>query len=248
MTNHTILALGSVLITEVLIVAITGGINHVGKSKKLTKDPFFSNAFEKIIIRFAKPEDYESIMVVFLEYFPAQTSLSPEEYRLLLAPSKQLVRVIEGGYGDGRRLIIGYYSVWPLSFSTLDDLKGGGMKESELNSTLILSIENPAAETLYISEIAISQTQPFGKTLMRDARSYIGSLLSNNKNIKSISAWGYSDIGEVLASRVGMKRYMGPNNKPTEFFEVKIKNLDKVTKKELEKCNQDFNSFLEIKI
>lgn len=230
-------------------IALAKGDHKKGsKSVENSDDPFFSEAFEQVRVRFSVPEDYEGLLRVFSEYFPPETALPAEEYRLLMGTGRGIVRIIEGVCADGKRLVIGYYSIWPLSSQTLKDLTTGALKEADLNASKVLNFDDPNAETLYIGEIAISRGQPFGQTLMRDAKSYVLYRAAQHSNMRSVSAWGYSAIGKKLASRMGMQRLADKKGRPTDFFEANIQSVRTALQSEASR-NQigDIPEFQEIK-
>lgn len=189
------------------------------------EDPFLEGAFSRLVARFANPEDYEKLLAVYCQHFPSETILPAEEYRLLMRPERGFVRVLEGICANGIPKIIGFYSVWPLSRSMIDALASGGIKETAIRSVDILTFDHVEAATLYVAEIAIAKGQPFGQTLMRDARCYLLHRLAAHANLRSVSAWAYSDVGRKLASRMGMRRMIGRDGKGRDFFIAEIADI-----------------------
>jgi hypothetical protein len=238
-------ALTAVLGFEVGAWLLLGALTRVRKSMTAEADPFFHDSIDTLVIRFAVPEDYEDLLKVFREYFSDDTALTPEEYRLLMKPGGRLVRIMEGVNQSGNHKIIGYYSVWPMSNDTLSNLSSGRLKESEIDSSIVLPHGDDRAKTLYVGEIAISRGQPFGQVLMRDAKTFILHCLFTEKNIESVSAWGYSDIGRTLASRMGMKRITPPRKKkPSEFFvATKTEALDALLPQNKDGSRRSFATF-----
>jgi hypothetical protein len=192
------------------------------KSTQGTEDPYLDAAFTKVVSRFALPEDYEKLLAIYRQHFPSDTILPAEEYRLLMQPERGVVRVLEGVCANGIPKVIGFYSVWALARSTIDALAAGTIREAEIKSNEILEFDAAAASTLYVAEIAIAIGQPFGHTLMRDAKDYLLHLLESHPNLNSVSAWAYSEVGRRLASRMGMKKMTGRNGRQSDFFIVEI--------------------------
>jgi hypothetical protein len=166
---------------------------------------------ESLEIRFCNPQDSLGTESVYHEWFTDDVAIDDDEYDKIVARGG-FVRVIEADLkkgGSEQRIIVGYYSVFPIKIETFDLLRTGKKKEQDLLCSDVLDPSDPNAKVLYIPEICESKGRNVGPALVRDLIRYVSHTMHNNKNISYIAAWPYTKYGKKLINDFGMKPAVG---------------------------------------
>jgi hypothetical protein len=143
-------------------------------------------------------------------------------YKNLLSRG-QHTRIIEV-ISSTRSKVVGFYTIWPLSGVTYQKLKAGILSERNFKSSDILVSDDSDAEVLYIPEIGILQGGGAGPVLIRDALDYVRDILSKHSNFRCVAAWGYSDVGKSIATRLGFHPVGDPRSEAV-FYEISAKKV-----------------------
>ncbi|MBK6707341.1 MAG: hypothetical protein IPG54_07555 [Sphingomonadales bacterium] len=195
--DHPFIAVSTLIAIELAVVLYFAFIR-----KPIEEDPEFFSDPEKLktTLRFCKAEDNESTEEIYFEWFDKSLSIDDTEYEKIVERN-QFVRVAEvvtkNAYGKST-FVAGYYAVFTISSTTLDDLYSGKLKEKDLTSSHVLDINSPDAAVLYICEVVSSKRCSVREALMSDMLSYIVHIISKNSNIKKISTWPYTRYGKKL--------------------------------------------------
>lgn len=210
-------ATGSLLeVATILVVWHVYGPNTPKRDPTLS----FDAGIEQIVIRFATTADADGTEAVYLEWFSESLSIDDAEFNKITSREVH-VRVAEAVYQGGSREIIGYYSIWPMSYTNYVSLIEGKIKESSFTSSMILPPSSSQAQVVYISEIcARKDSGGAGTMLMKDARSYVNAIARRNGKISTIAAWGSTNIGRSIATRMCMSRVKKSNGKLTWFYAI----------------------------
>lgn len=173
---------------------------------------FFADAIQSVRVRYGAVEDWDGVEAVYHEFFRPSLSMSDAEARILLSKGLHY-RVADGRIVSPdrqTRRIVGYFFVWGLSQTTVDQIASGQLKERSLTTAHILPFDAPTVTHLYIAEICVTKTVEAAavrRVLMADALLYGRHLLEHNLNLRSVCAWIYSEDGRRLEHDLGMQPY-----------------------------------------
>jgi len=182
-----------VVIEVITFVCVYHLVDHA-PAKVPLRHAEFTLDVEAIQVRYGTGTDMPGIESVYLEWFSDELSIDDTEFVAIMQRGGH-VRIAEYLCADGTRKIEGYYSVWPLSRETYDGLKLGEIAERDLHSGMILPVNSPEAEVLYISEICALSDKVAKSMLIKDMQRYAKHLLKRSSALKVIATWGYTEIG-----------------------------------------------------
>jgi hypothetical protein len=215
-----VILLGLVLVAlEIATVAILWTL-YQEPAAKAVANPFPDEAVEFATIRFGEARDAAPIDAVYHEWFSPSLSIDDAEYRKILLRGAHF-RVAEGTYTSGATRLLGFYSVWPITRDTFENLISGKLKERDMRAEMVLDPASTDAAVLYLPEICVSPSSSLGGSLLRDAIGYVTKLMEENPAVQSIGAWGYTKIGRSLVKRFCMDRRSRNGWWNTDIYEIK---------------------------
>lgn len=219
--RHLIIAALAIAAIEVCAVALLIYL-HRGRLIQNHFDDLNSNfeTIESLHMRFADAKDFSGTDRIYREWFKLTLAVQDSEFCKILDRG-QFVRVLEARHRDGSQrsnVIVGYYSVWPLSMATFESIADGNLQEQNIVSADVLVPSDPLAKVLYVSEICVSQQAwKYARgPLMCDFASYIGDMVRRFPNIEYVAAWPYSDHGQHYVKKSNMTPV--GKSRPQKFY------------------------------
>jgi hypothetical protein len=165
--HHPAIDIFSIVVLECTTIIALGAI-FSPRHRQERAGVFPDDPVVKFKIRFGVAEDFRQAEDVYHEWFPRSVSVDDAEFISILSRG-YTARMVEVTHSSGKRQVVGYYTVWPISRATFDDLIEGKLKEKDLRASAVMPPNDSGATVLYIPEICATEVNGFGPQLLTDA-------------------------------------------------------------------------------
>ena len=161
-----------------------------------------------LLIRDGTTNDIDGIERIYGEWFSQKIAINDDEFHKIMSRGIfTRIAEVKRVYGsESRTTIDGYYSLWPISMPTFDDLKNRVIRERDISSDMVLEYGNPLAKVLYIAEISTSgRSEEFIRgTLINDMMRLIAQSMNDNNHLQCVATWPYTKKGKNYVQKYKM--------------------------------------------